>query len=237
MKAILVFTGAVIFAATPVMVGGFAGFRPDQFPIPQENAPVQPAGYAFAIWGPIYLWLIIHSGFGLFVRHSDPGWDRTRWPLLVALVLGAVWIPAARLDVVIATVLLWGMLAGAAVALLRAPLADRWLLRAPLGLFAGWLTAAAAVALGLTGAGYGIFFGAVGWAVLALTIAVGLAIVILGQADGIPEFAAAAAWAFVGVVVANGTGRPVVAALALIGAAATVYAGYRSLRRTSRATP
>ena len=55
--SLLVLLAALAFALSPLLSSGFNGFAPDQFPIPQDNPPVQPAGYAFAIWGLIYLWL------------------------------------------------------------------------------------------------------------------------------------------------------------------------------------
>ena len=57
--AILVLIAAIAFALSPVIFPGFAGYDADLFPIPQENPPVQPAGWAFSIWGLIYLWLIL----------------------------------------------------------------------------------------------------------------------------------------------------------------------------------
>ena len=54
LKSILVALAALAFAASPLLVPGFGGFDPNRFPVPQENPPVQPAGYAFAIWGLIY---------------------------------------------------------------------------------------------------------------------------------------------------------------------------------------
>ena len=33
------------------LVPGFGGFDANQFPVPQVNPSVQPAGYAFSIWG------------------------------------------------------------------------------------------------------------------------------------------------------------------------------------------
>ena len=56
--------GPLFFAASPFLSEGFNGFAPDQFPVPQDDPPVQPAGYAFSIWGVIYLWLIVGTGFG-----------------------------------------------------------------------------------------------------------------------------------------------------------------------------
>ena len=164
MKAILTLTAAIAFASSPLWTSGFGGFSPDSYPNPQNDPPVQPAGYAFSIWGVIYLWLIVSAGFGLVARADDAGWDRVRWPLIVSLVVGTPWISVAQMSPVLATIMIWVMLIAALAAMIRAPKADRWLLSAPLGLYAGWLTAASFVALGLLGAGYGIAMAEIGWA-------------------------------------------------------------------------
>jgi hypothetical protein len=88
MKAILVLAAAIAFASAPLWSDGFGGFDPYRYPDPQVDPPVQPAGYAFSIWGPIYLWLLAHAAYGLFARADDAGWDRTRWPLFISLGIG-----------------------------------------------------------------------------------------------------------------------------------------------------
>lgn len=204
MKAVFVFAATLAFVTAPLWSKGFGGFDPNLFPIPQVDPPVQPAGYAFSIWGVIYLWLLAHAGMGLFARSDDAGWDRTRWPLLVSLVPGSVWITVAQMNAVWATVLIWVMLGGALVALLSAPAGrDRWLLAAPLGLYAGWLTAASCVSLGLLGAGYGVLAGELVWAWIGLIVALGLALGMQNLRSTPPEYGIAVAWALVGIAVAN----------------------------------
>ena len=65
LTAILSVVLCITFAGSTLVVPDFGGFDADQFPVPQDNPPVQPAGYAFAIWGVIYLWLIAGMAFGL----------------------------------------------------------------------------------------------------------------------------------------------------------------------------
>ena len=89
MTAFATFALSLAFAASPVLVADFNGFDADQFPVPQDDPPVQPAGYAFAIWGVIYLWLIAGMGFGLLRRADDAGWQAMRGPLCLSLAVGA----------------------------------------------------------------------------------------------------------------------------------------------------
>jgi hypothetical protein len=225
MKAILIAVAALAFASAPLWTSGFGGFDPNRYPNPQIDPPVQPAGYAFSIWGPIYLWLVVHAGYGLLARAEAADWDRTRWPLFVSLGLGTSWISVAQVNPPLATLLIWVMLAGAVLALLRAPLRDRWLLAGPLGLYAGWLTAASFVSIGLLGAGYGVAFGETGWAWVALLAAFGTVLAVQSRVPHAPEYGLAAAWAFVAVGVANwGEGWPLVIAALLAAALAAAYA-------------
>lgn len=204
-RAILTVVSALAFAASPFFVEGFAGFEPDQFPVPIENPPVQPAGYAFAIWGVIYLWLIGMAGFGVFKRGDDPDWDATRLPLIVSLGVGTTWLAVAVASPIWATVLIWVMLVSALIALLRTRATDVWLLRAPIGLYAGWLTAASCVSLGINFPGFGVGpFGPVGWAIVALALALTITVAILKARPSL-MYGVAVAWALVGVFVQNGT--------------------------------
>jgi len=202
MKAVLVLTAAILFAAAPFAVP-FNGVPPDLYPIPQENPPVQPKGYAFSIWGVIYLWLIASAGFGLVKRSTDPAWDRMRWPLFGSIGLGAGWLSVASVNPLLATLMIWAMLGLALAALFVAPRTDRWWGQAPIALYAGWLTAASWVSIGLLGAGYGIGPGPVGWAVICLLAATGMTVLIQWSLGRAPEYSAPIVWAFVAIAVAN----------------------------------
>lgn len=227
MKAIFVVTAALAFALSPLMTEGFNGFRPDQFPIPQDNPPVQPAGYAFAIWGVIYLWLIAGALFGLLKRAEAAGWDAMRWPLIASLVLGAAWIPVAQITPFWATVLIWIMLVTALWALLTAGMDDRPWLRTPIALYAGWLTAAACVALGLMLAGHGVM-GAQAAALAMILLALGIALAVNALRPDTPEYIAAVIWALLGVIVANlGTANLSVLGLCAAGIAGLTVSALR----------
>ena len=136
----LALLAALAFAVSPLLSAGFNGFEPGQFPVPQDDPPVQPAGYAFSIWGLIYLWLIAGAAIG-FLRHAQaPGWQAMRPALILSLGAGAFWLPLAQVSVLWATALIVFMLITALAALLLAGREDRLWLREPIGLYAGWLT-------------------------------------------------------------------------------------------------
>jgi len=235
MKAILLFSAAVAFVTAPLLVPSFDGFDPAAFPYPPVDPPVQPAGYAFAIWGLLYVWLLLHAGYGLLMRADDKAWDAPRWPLFVSLGLGAIWLELAKQMPVMAVVLIWVMTGCALLALLRCPpkpgvKIDRWLLRAPIAAYAGWLTAAAGVGTGVVMTGYGLLSPvAVALVMLVPILLLAMAVQIRTEA---PEYGAAVLWALIALVVANATDAPVVALAAFVGAGIVAAAVWATLRRS-----
>ncbi|MCL3882809.1 hypothetical protein [Marivita sp. GX14005] len=198
----LVLLAALAFAASPLISDGFNGFDPNLFPIPQEDPPVQPAGYAFLIWGLIYVWLIIGAGFGLIKRSDDPDWQPMRPALALSLAIGATWLPIANISPIAATILIWAMLASAFASLFRVGDTDRWLQQAPVAIYAGWLTAASCVSIGLLLAGYGLLGETVA-ALVALALALVIALTAQYRLHRAPEYGVTVIWALIGVIVAN----------------------------------
>jgi hypothetical protein len=153
-----------------------------------------------------------------------------RRPLIVSLALGTPWLAIANASPVWATLVIAGMLAAAIAALLRTPATDRLWLRAPVAIYAGWLTAAAFVSLGATAAGYGVLLGPVGWALVCIAGAFAVAALVLMRMARLPDYGATVIWALTGIVLANGTERAAVSAAALAGIlllAALVLRGWR----------
>jgi len=219
---------AIAFAISPIWVPEFGGFDAEQFPIPQTDPSVQPAGYAFAIWGLIYVWLILGAVFGVWRRWSDPSWAAMRGPLAVSLAVGAVWLPVAVLSPVWATILIWAMLLSALWALWRSPVADGWAAAMPLGLYAGWLSAASFVALGLMLAGYGWTSDAVA-AVLMITAATGLAFAVQFRLGRAPTYGLGVIWALVAIAVRGGFDLSSLSVLlALLGAGLMIWPTLRA---------
>lgn len=227
LRAGLVLLAGVAFTASGVLTPDFRGYDPAQFPVPVVQPLIQPAGFAFAIWGPIYLWLVVHALVGLIARAEAADWDSGRPLLILSLALGAGWLPLAHLSPLGATVLIWGMLGLALGALTRAPARDGWLVRVPLGLYAGWLTAASCVSLGIVAEGWGLLSGlAAALAGLTLATAVaGFALIRLGAG---PAYAVAAGWGFVGIAVKAAPLAPVVSVAAGVGIAALALIAWRA---------
>lgn len=227
--AVITFLLCLTFAGSTLWVPDFGGFDANQFPLPQNNPPVQPAGYAFAIWGVIYLWLLVGMGFGLLRRADNQEWHVMRRPLCVSLAVGSIWLPVAVQSPVWASILIWVMLISALIALFRAPERDTGWALLPLALYSGWLSAASCVSLGLLAAGYG-FLDETTAALAFVFLALVLASAVQNQLRRGPTYGLAVIWALIAIVVQNMNTDATVAALAGGGALAMTVPTWKSYR-------
>ena len=202
LMAAATFLVTLAFAAVVLSWSGFGGYPPEAFPVPQDNPPVQPAGYAFAIWGLIVMWLLAGTGFGLLRRSEEADWQPHRKWLTISILVGVPWLPVAGMSPIIATVMIWVMLVTAIVALFLTGDMDRWLQTSPVAIYAGWLTAAAPVAVGFLLGGYGLL-GPTSAALVGLGIALAIALVIQYRLHRAPLYGITVIWALVAVIIAN----------------------------------
>jgi hypothetical protein len=201
-RALFLLAATVAFAAAPFVTPPFTGYEPGMFPVEIARPSIQPAGYAFSIWGLIYAWLILHAAFGLWRRREDATWDAVRVPLGLSIALGTLWLWIAGGYPIMATAAIWAMLALALLALFRASPQDCWLLATPIAIYAGWLTAAANVSLGVVVAGYGLLTdtGSAA-AMLALALAIGVWVQLRRPADF--AYGLTLIWALIGIIAVN----------------------------------
>ena len=217
LKPGLLALATLAFGIAPALAPPFTGYDPAMFPVIIERPSIQPAAYAFAIWGPIYLWLGVHALFGLAFRRTDAAWDVPRWPAIIAIGTGAVWLAIANDYPLTATLGIWIMQATALTAFLRAdPAQDRWLLSAPLAILAGWLTAAAAVSTGVVVAGYDLLSDTAA-ALVMLALVLAITLTAQPRRPQMPVYALTVIWALGGVIAINWTPNPVVAYAAVAG--------------------
>ena len=165
------------------------------------------------------------------MRRDDPIWNAVRLPHLGALVLGTAWLAIANGYPVTATAAIVVMAGFALRAFLQAsPAHDRWLLSAPLGLFAGWLTAASMVSLGVILAGYG-WLSDTGAALTMLAVILIVAVVVQLRQPSMPSYSVSVVWASIGVAAVNWQDNPVAAYAALIGAGVQAGVALWAFRR------
>lgn len=231
LRAALLLLVTLAFGAAPFLTPPFRGYDPAIFPVNIPRPSIQPAGYAFAIWSVIYLWLAVHAVTSLWKRAENPAWDRTRLPLALAIALGSAWLSIAPVAPILATVVIIVMAGATLTAFLRADTeTDRWLLSAPIAILAGWLSAAAAVSTGVVIAGYGLLTDTAS-ALVMIVATTALAITIQRRKPQMPVYGLTVIWAFAGITVANAGLNPTAAITAGLGIAAMAL----TLRSTSRA--
>jgi hypothetical protein len=217
LRAILLLVVTIAFALTPAVVPPVAGYDPALFPVQIARPAIQPAGFAFAIWGVIYVWLITHAVFGVWLKRDVPQWDAPRLWLTTAAVLGAMWLIVSPDFPRTATAVIWAMLGAATAAFVRTPTQpDRWLLSAPVAMLAGWVTAAAGVALGVVLARDGMVSDTSA-AVAMLALVLAIAISVQSRKPDMPVYGLTVIWALFGILWANRSGNMTIAALAAIG--------------------
>jgi hypothetical protein len=106
------------------------------------------AGYAFSIWGPIFLLDVVYATRQLFDRADDARLQRTRPWAALAFALTSLWMIAFTLQLFwVALAIIWisfGSILGAAwhVAHTAQHARGRWWQWIPLSLHAGWVSLA-----------------------------------------------------------------------------------------------
>lgn len=226
---------AVVIAQAQMLMGW--GQTAGEFAA-DSDATLKVAGYAFSIWGVIYLGLLIYA-----VRQVLPATgesellNRLGWPSALAFLGIGWWIVAAAFDWEMGTILLiFGSLLVLLVPLLmnartiRAlprTARERWMVVWPLALLAGWLGIAAPVNVltVLTGNGdLPSVLAPTAWALIAVALVTAKALAVT-WALRTPAFALPIAWGLLAVFVAeqerNGvlaTGAVVASGVVLVGA-------------------
>jgi hypothetical protein len=242
---LLVLAAAALQIMTPVFVNPFRdGARPVSTGAPSQ---IEPSGYAFAIWGLIYLGA---AGYAIWqltpVGRADPISARIA-PLALALYTGStLWLLAAQSGPLWATIPILATMAACActvlISVVAAPGASTfrwWAVVLPFGLYAGWIVCATFVNIAEVAPGYGFNrFGlsVSAYAVVSLGAAALVAVGVLLLANGNPVFAATVVWALIAIVVAaRQRGVPdivQVAAFAGIVAVAAISAWFQFRGRT-----
>jgi translocator protein len=210
-----------LLAIVQVVVSTLAGDSIGE--VAREHAtPLLAAGWAFALWLPIYAGFLGYAVFqalpGQRARqvHRDTGW----W-LAASGVFNAGWVlafGAGRL--LLAEVLLIGLLVSLAVAFgrfSRVPaegVAERVLVRGTVALYTGWVSLATALGTAATGVWVGLpgtgALAAIAAVVVLLAVTAVVSWAVLSGTAVVP-FAAAAVWAVVGVALNDPPAAVVVA--------------------------
>lgn len=185
------------------MFGPDNGTISDQYP-----TLLVAAGYAFAIWGLIFLW---DAGFALWqLRQRSPQVARIRPAAAAGFALTAVWMPIFSMELYwLALLVIWAALACmayCAVVLSRAPSPSpqqRWWAWAPLSLHAGWLSLASLLNTAQVIVAYRLLSTErmLGWSLMLFAALAALLLVLNARMRGNLGYVLAAAWGLVAVFV------------------------------------
>lgn len=169
------------------------------------------AGYAFAIWGLIFLLDVMFGAWQMSARRrSDATLARIRLPAATGFALTALWMPVFSAQVFwLALLIIWAALACLLACALvlsqdRAPKpGQRWMAWLPLSLHAGWLALAAFLNTAQVIVAYGILpvDAQLPWSMALWLLAGALLLALNQRMGGNVVFAAAALWALAAVYV------------------------------------
>jgi hypothetical protein len=183
----------------------------------QYNTLFTPAGYAFSIWGLIYLMLVgfvIYQSRGLFKKiDNDDFILQIGWWFVVSCIANCLWILAWIHDMIGFSVLLITLLLFSLIKIIINTNMERWdapfpkivLLWWPFCLYSGWITVAviANISVYLTKIGWqGWGLSDVSWTIIMIIVAstVNMFMII---SRNMREFALVGIWGLLAVAVAN----------------------------------
>lgn len=221
MKRILQIANAVAFLITLIInytasSGLINGQTIGDISAQYENL-FTPAGYAFSIWGLIYLMLagfVIYQARGLFKKVDDNNFIlQIGWWFVISCIANSLWIVAWVHDYIGLSVILIALLLFSLIKIIVNTNMERWdapfpkivLLWWPFCLYSGWITVAiiANISAYLTKIGWnGWGLSDVTWAITMIIIA-GLVNLFMIITRNMREFAGVGIWGLMAVAVSS----------------------------------
>jgi hypothetical protein len=202
---------------------------------------VAAAGWAFSIWGVIFLGAVVFGVWQARPSARTARYDAIAVPFILANVFNGLWqIPWSLRLFGVAAVVIVGILASLAwlyVRLDRADMttAERWTLGVPTALWLAWLCVATPLNITTALAAAGWTGGAI-WPPLLVLVVAGIGATLLWRTGDV-AFAAVLVWAFVAVYAESGAGSALLTAALVVGAVAFLGATARGLWRGASPLP
>jgi len=184
-----------------------------------------PASYTFSIWGPVFIGLVAYSIYQILpMQLRDRRLDRISGVLLISSILSIIWVLLFSFEfITLSTIVIVAMLITSQIMLFRIHRefqnpGDKWILRLPFSLYAGWLTVATVTAVA-------VWFYSLGWEGDAqsnelwsslLIVFSASAALYISWAYGDYAYPAVVVWALAGIYNARESDHPAVARVALI---------------------
>ncbi|MEQ8412462.1 MAG: hypothetical protein RIB52_13020 [Erythrobacter sp.] len=195
---------------------------------------ITPSGWAFAIWGPLFIGSAVFAGWQALPAQRDNALlDRIAWPAAIALAAQGVWAvytQFANLTFVSALIILVSL--GGLLACLRAlsqakalSAGERWLAGLVLSALAAWLTAASIVNISASLVYHGVGGDFANPLAAALMVAVGgiVAALAVARSKGNPWYALVFCWALSAIYFRGGQEADIIA-VACVASGALVLA-------------
>lgn len=230
---------AALFAIAAPIIQNLAGLGLTQAEFAADgNTTLRVAGYAFSIWGLLYLGLLAYAVRQVLPQTGESTLiNRLGWPSVVTLFGIGFWIIVAAMNLKAASVII---IFASLIALLVPLLVfggtiqalgrfdrDRMLTVWPLAGLAGWLTVAAPLNLITTATAFDALPSALtptGWAVAAVVVTALIAIGVTARLRTL-AYPLPVAWGLLGAFVAEQPDNPALAFTALAAAILVLLAG------------
>lgn len=194
-----------------------------------------PAGLTFAIWGLIYLLLIIFIMIQFVPAYSSSA--TTGYWFLLTCVFNMSWIVAWHYEKITLSILIMlGLLVSLVVINQQLATEKQQLLKLIFGVYLGWILIAtvANTTAGLVSVQWGRFgFTEVTWTITLIIIGIVIAAFSMIRLEN-PYLVISVAWAFLGIVIKRSSDQPSIVltakiAMALV-IAASIFTAYRMIR-------
>ncbi|MGJ8659743.1 tryptophan-rich sensory protein [Cellulophaga fucicola] len=210
-----------------------------------------PAGYAFSIWGLIYLFVfsyIIYQGRGLFVKVRDNDFVlKIGWWFVISCIANCSWVVSwiygyTGLSCIFIFLLLFSLLKivwNNKMELWDAPISVIAFLWWPFVIYSGWVTVASianvsAYLVKVNWDGFGLE--PVVWTVVMIIVAVVINLVATWQRN-MREFALVGAWALIAIGIANSGVEVVLAYIAYVAAAILILSSFFHAFKNRKTAP
>ncbi len=197
---------------------------------------ITPAGYAFAIWGIIFIGVLAYAIYQVMPAQRSNARFSAAAPWVIAnmifngfwtVIFGQEWLAFATLVIIADLLTLYKIADALGINRVRVSPVETWLARVPFSIYFGWLTVATTVciALFLKANGFNAFtLGEQTWAVVILTVAFGIGASVFNRYRNI-AYILVFTWAYYAISVQTKS-VPLVPTIAIAGAiGAVVLAG------------
>ena len=210
-----------------------------------------PAGYAFAIWGIIFIAILLFALYQIyrtFLRKQTFDFISQTGPwFAVTNMANGLWIVAWLYDYTLLSVAIMLVILFSLIKIIVNTNMERWLAPAktivfgwwPISIYAGWITVAtiANIAAYLSKIGWnGGFLSLEAWTIALIVIATGLNFILIIR-RGMREFAIVGAWALIAIYVRHQLSYESIAITAFVGAVIILVTAFAHAYRNRRINP